>query len=247
MQIESKLESWLPLLLLLAGSVMFVAGGTFHPHVGVNMGVLGSPEFFTHFAQKMVATEGWVPMHMLILAGPVAWALAAPAVRRRLPSGGDSVWAIAQMALGISATLWIITFILDGLIAPVFARALISGQGAFSSPATLMSFASNQSLIIRIGLFSLILNGLAIMLFSIGLIVSRRGFDARLIVGVVGVLIGVWPFVAAITGEFSPGPFTSELWKETALAIAAWYVGLGLVLARGPAPAIATEKGKGPR
>jgi hypothetical protein len=48
----------------------------------------------------------------------------------------------------------------------------------------------------------------------------------------------LWPIFAALTGEFMPGPFTSDLWKETALATAVWYVALGVALARVPRPVV---------
>lgn len=229
---QERIQSWLPFFLLLLGSVLFIAGGSFHPHVSGAMGTLGSPEFFTHFAQKMVSTPGWVPMHMLILAGPVLWALAAPSIGQRLPQGGSSVWAIAQSLLMISATLWIITFIFDGLIAPVYARRLLAAGTSGDKPMLLQIFGMNQTVLIRLGLFSLVLQGFAIILYSIGLIAASRRLSWRSAIGAVGILVGLWPFIAALNGEFSPGPFISELWKPTALITAAWFVGLGMCLVK---------------
>ena len=227
---QERIQSWLPVFLLFLGSVLFIAGGTFHPHVSSGMGTLGSPEFFTHFAQKIVGTPGWIPMHMLILAGPVVWALAAPSVGQRLPQGGRGIWAIAQSLLLISATLWIITFVLDGLVAPVYARAVLARGAEGIDPMVLMSFGMNQTLLIRLGLLSLVLQGFAIVLYSTGLLASSRRLSWRSAVGAVGILVGVWPFIAALNGEFNPGPFISELWKPTALVTAAWYIALGVCL-----------------
>lgn len=228
---QERFQSLLPFFLLLLGSVLFIAGGTFHPHVSSAMGVLGSPEFFTHFAQKIVTTPGWIPMHMLILAGPVVWAFATPSVGQRLPPGGKSAWAIAQSMLIISATLWIITFVLDGFIAPVYARALLAPRPAGIDPMLLMSFGMNQTVLVRLGLVSWVLQGLAIILYSTGLLASRR-LSWRSAVGAAGILVGAWPFIAALNGEFNPGPFISELWKPTALVTATWYIGLGVSLVK---------------
>lgn len=237
MQSHNGVARWTPLVLLLIGSVVFIAGGTFHPHADDSMGVLGSTEFFLHFAQTIVSTPSWIPMHVLILAGPVCWALAAPSVRALLPERGQSVWATAQTALTMSATLWIVGFVLDGFIAPVYANAVVGPSGSGADPMLLTMFGANQTTLVRIGLMSWILNGLAITLFSIGLLVSSRRPSAGAAVGVVGIIIGVWPFIAALTGEFSPGPFTSHFWKPTALVTAFWYVALGgcLMVARHPA------------
>lgn len=70
-----------------------------------------------------------------------------------------------------------------------------------------------------------------------GLLFTQGRSYLRIGVGVTGLLVGVWPIVAAITGEFLPGPFTSEVWKETALATAIWYVALGVAVAGTPRPA----------
>lgn len=231
MTAQERFQSWLPLFLLALGSVLFIAGGSFHPHVSSGMGTPGSPEFFTHFAQKIVGTQGWIPMHMLILAGPVVWALAAPSVGQRLPQGGRSIWAIAQTLLMISATLWIVTFVLDGLVAPVCARAVLARGVDGIDPMVLMSFGMNQTLLVRLGLLSLVLQGFAIVLYSTGLLMSRP-VSWRSAVGALGILVGVWPFIAALNGEFNPGPFISELWKPTALITAGWFIALGVCLVK---------------
>ena len=228
----NRITPWLPFILLLAGSLVFLNGGRSHPHTGAGMGPPGSPEYFFHFAQAITSTPGWVPMHVMILIGPVMWALATPSIRMALPEKGASLWSIAQVALVISATLWIVTFIFDGLVAPVFARTIVAAGQV--EPLTLASFRANQVTVITTGLVSWILNGIAIVLFAIGLLAVQGRSYLRLAVGASGILVGLWPIVAAITGEFIPGPFTSDLWKETALATAIWYVAFGVALARAP-------------
>lgn len=238
MRTLNRLTSWLPLILLFAGSVIFIGGGRLHPHVGAAIGTLGSAEYFLHFAQTIVSTANWVPMHLMILAGPVMWALAAPSIRYALPASGSTLWATAQTSLVISAALWAVVFVVDGFVAPVYANAMVGASQSGADPSLLTVFAANQTTVIRLGLISWILNGVAIALFSIGLLVGRGRSYLRAGVGAIGILIGVWPIVAALTGEFIPGPFTSELWKETALATSVWYVALGVALVLTPRPAI---------
>src|SRR5688500_11824658 len=91
MRTLNRFSPWLSLILLAAGSLIFIGGGRLHPHVGSAMGPLGSADYFLHFAQTIVTTAGWVPMHMMILIGPVLWALAAPGIRGALPEGGAPV------------------------------------------------------------------------------------------------------------------------------------------------------------
>jgi hypothetical protein len=236
MRTLNRINPWIPFILLLAGSLVFLNGGRSHPHVGASMGPVGSPEFYLHFAQAIVSTPGWVSMHAMILIGPVMWALATPAIRSAMPENGSSLWGIAQVALVMSATLWAVTFVFDGLAAPVFAETVVAAGRA--DPFMLASFRANQVTVIKTGLISWILNGIAIVLFSIGLLSVQGKSYLRIAVGALGILIGLWPIVAAMTGEFMPGPFTSDLWKETALATAFWYVALGVALARAPRPVV---------
>jgi hypothetical protein len=238
MRTLSRLTAWLPFILLLAGSVIFIGGGRSHPHVGSAMGPLGGADYFLHFAQTIVSTPGWVPMHVMILVGPLLWALAAPAIRAVLPEDGGPMWNTAQVALIIAATLWAVVFVFDGFVAPVIARALVAASSGPTDPVLLASFGANQTVVIRLGLISWILNGVAIAVFSIGMLLVPGRSYLRIGVGATGLLVGVWPIVAALTGEFIPGPFTSDVWKETALATAIWYVALGVALALAPRPAI---------
>src|SRR5688572_18123120 len=233
MRILNRLTPLLSLILLAAGSLIFIGGGRLHPHVGNEIGPLGSADYFLHFAQTIVTTAGWVPMHMMILIGPVLWALAAPGIRAALPEGGAPLWATAQVALTISATLWVVVFVVDGFVAPVFAQALAAGSARTPDPSLLASFAANQTTVIRLGLISWILNGAAVVLFATGLLFTQGRSYLRIAVGAAGLLVGVWPIIAAFTGEFLPGPFTSEVWKETALATSIWYLLLGVTLAFG--------------
>lgn len=238
MRTLDRFSSLLPLILLLAGGVIFIGGGRTHPHVGASMGPVGSTEYFRHFAQTIVSTPGWIPMHVMILVGPLLWALAGPSIRVALPESGSALWSTAQTALTIAATLWVVVFLFDGFIAPVFANAIVSGLAASTDPTLLASFAANQNIVVRLGLISWTLNGVAILLFAVGVLVGRAKSYLRVGVGVTGILIGAWPIIAALTGEFIPGPFTSDLWKWTALVTSAWYVALGVGLARTPRRAI---------
>jgi hypothetical protein len=238
MRTLNRFTSWLPFILLLAGSVIFIGGGRFHPHVGSAIGPIGSAEYFLHFAQTIVSTPGWIPMHVMILVGPVIWALAAPSIRTGLPENGAPLWGMAQVALIISATLWAVVFVFDGFVAPVFARAIVTASTGPAAPVLLASFGANQTTVIRMGLISWILNGVAVAVFSIGLLLVPGRSYLRIGVGATGLVVGLWPIVAALTGEFIPGPFTSDVWKHTALATSIWYVALGVALARAPRPAI---------
>jgi hypothetical protein len=241
MRTLNRLTPWLPFILVLAGSVLFIGGGRSHPHVGASMGAIGSPQYFLHFAQTIVSTPNWVPMHVMILVGPLLWALAGASIRDAMPARGSSLWGTAQTALTISATLWVVVFLFDGFIAPVFARAIVAASAGSIDPTLLASFGANQTSVIRLGLISWILGGVAITLFSIGLLVGRGQSHLAAPVGLLGIVVGAWPIVAALTGEFIPGPFTSDLWKWTALVTSIWYVALGVTLAIAPRPAI-TER-----
>ena len=234
MRTLNRITPWLPFILLLAGSVTFIGGGRSHPHVGSAMGPIGSGEYFMHFAQTIVSTPGWIPIHLMILIGPVIWALATPGIRAALPEAGAPLWGTAQVALIIAAVLWAVVFVFDGFVAPVFARAIVAASGGPTNPVLLASFGANQTIVIRMGLISWILNGVAVALFSVGVLTVQGRSYFRFGIGVAGLVVGLWPVVAAFTGEFIPGPFTSDLWKYTALVTSVWYVALGAALTRVP-------------
>lgn len=46
----------------------------------------------------------------------------------------------------------------------------------------------------------------------------------RIAIGVSGIVIGAWPLLAALEGEYAGGPFTSRYWLANALAVALWYI-----------------------
>jgi hypothetical protein len=106
-------------------------------------------------------------MHAMILVGPVIWALATPAIRAALPAHGSSLWGIAQVALVISAYTLGRDLRLRRFVAPVFAETAVAAGR--TDPLMLASFRANQVTVIKTGLISWILNGIAIVLFSIGL------------------------------------------------------------------------------
>jgi hypothetical protein len=61
----------------------------------------------------------------------------------------------------------------------------------------------------------------------------------RLVVAVTGLVIGFWPLMAALQGEYAGGPFTSRFWMANALAAALWYVALApCALGRDRRPAV---------
>jgi hypothetical protein len=58
--------------------------------------------------------------------------------------------------------------------------------------------------------------------------ISRRGLN--LVLGLTGLLLGIWPMIAWLSGTFSPGPFISRWWILTALTTALWYMTIGVLL-----------------
>ena len=218
----------LPGVLLLLGSLLFTAGGRHHPRIDGSIGALGSDEFYRAFVGEILHVPNWESMHVLILVGPVLWALGVAGLGRRADGARRGVPQIAGTALALAAVAWMVVFVLDGFAAPVFARGLAAAPTE-SAASILVSFKANQAIVIRLGLFSWILVGIAAALLSIDMILRSRMGPAPLLLGTIGVLVGAWPMIAWARGEFVPGPFTSPLWKTTALATALWYAGLGVM------------------
>lgn len=230
--LANRLAAWVPATLLIAGSLAFILGGSRHPHVNpTTMGPLGTNEFYRHFAHTVLSTPGWQAFHTLILIGPVAWALAAAAVVRLFGERGTALAEVGRHALGIGAVLWALAFVLDGYVAPRYAQAVISAD-ASSAASAVATFSANAFTMARIGMISIVLIGIAVLSLAAALLLETRARSWSGIVGAAGLFVGSWPVVAALSGEFYPGPFTSVYWTATALAIGLWFLLLGTTFVR---------------
>jgi hypothetical protein len=232
---SAPLTAWLSAILLPLGSLLFTAGGAQHPRASTAFGTVGTPDFYRTFAEHIHAQANWVPIHALILVGPLLWALGAP---RRADGSSDPSDAadrsatrvadtLASRALVLGASLWAVVFVADGFVAPQVAHLVASAAPA-DLPTTLIVFRSNQVMVISLGLVSWILIGMAIALFGTAMLVRARFASVRGVIGMAGILVGLWPVYATITGEFNPGPFTSRLWNVTALSSAFWFAAFGI-------------------
>ena len=229
--------AWLSPALLIIGSIIFVAGGAQHPRAATAFGPVGSDEFWRSFATHITHQPNWIGIHVLILLGPILWALGLPrrtgedAASVGLAHGGAAVQLdlLAGRSLLLGATLWSIAFVIDGFVAVQTAGSIVSAS-ATDLPGFLAVFRFHQNVMLRLGLIAWILIGLSMTLSGTSLIVRARVVGSRSFVGALGVVIGLWPVVAALNGEFDPGPFTSSLWNVTALASAFWFAAFGVSL-----------------
>jgi hypothetical protein len=227
--ISERAYSILSGLLLIAGTALFLWGGIQHPAIGARLGT--GEQFFRNFAAEILRHSNWVPIHWAILIGPVLWALGAVGVNDFLRRAGESRWsALGLASLLMGAACWAVTFVFDGMAAPVYANAiaLAPSEGVQS---LLVEFAANQAVVIRLGLVSWILIGLAAAAFAVSLATTGlRGRWFRWALVGSGIVLGMWPLAAWWGGTFSPGPFTSPWWKWTALATSVWYAAAGVLL-----------------
>ena len=206
---------------MILGSLLFLAGGRAHPSIGAAAGA-SADEFFRTFAEKVHHTDGWHAMHMLILVGPLCWALAAPALLEVLRPHARTLTSAARSALLLSGALWAVAFVLDGFGAPVYAEAM-AGAG---SSGVMTSFQANAVMMSRLGLVSWVAGGLGMAILAGSLLARQARTWYQIVVGVSGVVIGAWPLLAALEGEYSGGPFISRFWLPNAIAVALWYIAL---------------------
>jgi hypothetical protein len=228
-QSRGRLDTWLPALLLFAGSAVFLAAGRLHPHINTSLGEIGSDSFFRKFAAEMLHTPHWEPMHLGILLGPVLWALAAGGTARLLSPRAAVLGDLGRTAMLLAAALWSVGFVLDGFVGPRLAEA-IAAAGVGADAVAIRSFVANQLTMARLGMLSVVLIGAAMFSFGAALLIDSAPRSWRAAVGALGVLAGAWPSIAAMRGEFSPGPFTSPYWTLMALSIGVWFLLLGTVL-----------------
>ncbi len=217
-------------LLLLVGGVLFLWGGSQHPPINASLGV--GEEFFRHFVEHVLQTKNWQAIHAGILAGPLCWALGAVGLRDALRRVGEPQWStLAVVALVLGSMAWTVTFVFDGFVAPYYAQMISQTPDPSSARVLLSGFAANQIVVIRMGLVSWLLIGAAMACFAISILstpIFRRGLN--LVLGLTGLVLGIWPMIAWLSGTFSPGPFISRWWILTALTAALWFMTIGVLL-----------------
>jgi hypothetical protein len=226
---RSRLDAWLPTILLFTGTAVFLGAGLRHPLINESLGQIGTDGFFRMFAAEMLHTPNWHAMHLGILLGPVFWALAGASTVRLLPARATSLGDVGKGALLLAGGLWSVAFVLDGFVGPGLAEA-IAAAGVGADRVAINAFRANQLTMARLGMLSVVLMGAAMLTFGTSLLIDSTLRSWRAVVGALGVLAGAWPAIAAMTGEFFPGPFTSSYWSLTALSIGIWFVLLGTVL-----------------
>ena len=220
-----RVFGWIAASVLIIGSVLFLCGGRAHPAINAALGATPE-EFFRAFAEKIRHTHGWQPMHMLILIGPLCWAVAAPAVLEALRPNARPRISAARSALVLSAALWAAAFVIDGFGAPVYAEAIASAASPEIAGALVTSFAADAVMMSRFGLVSWVVGGLGMMILGALLLFPGERRAWRLAVGISGILIGFWPLGATLQGEYAGGPFVSGFWMANALVVGLWYVAL---------------------
>jgi hypothetical protein len=221
--------AWGAALVLALGSLLFLYGGRSHPAISVAVGA-DLADFIRAFAETVRHTHGWHGMHMLILIGPLCWAVGAPALLDAIHPAARGWTSAARSALLLSGALWAVAFVLDGFGAPVYANAL-TGASAIDT-GLLTSFQANALMMSRLGLVSWIAGGLGMVVLGASMLAPAVRTPWRMMVGVSGIMIGVWPLLAALEGEYAGGPFTSAYWMINALVAALWYVALATCVVR---------------
>lgn len=220
----SRLLPLLAAALCVLGSVLFLGGGRLHPAIGGGLDATPG-DFFLAFAEKVRHTDGWQRMHMMILLGPLCWAIGAPALMDVLRPDARPIVSTARAALLLAGGLWAVAFALDGFGAPVYAEALVASAPE-AEAGVLASFAANAVVMSRLGLVSWVVGGLGIVVLGSLLLARPVRTPWRFVVGVTGVLLGAWPLVAALEGEYAAGPFTSSFWMLNALTVGLWFMAL---------------------
>ena len=220
-----RVETWLPALLLIGGSLVFLGAGRHHPIIDATLGPAGSDEYFRAFAAQMLHMPNWESIHLGILVGPLLWTLGAAGIARLL-TNAIPLADVGKTALMLGAGLWAIAFVLDGYVGPRLAQA-IAAAGVGADALALRTFATNQYMMARLGMLAIVLIGAAILVLSGAMLFGARPRSWQAAVGGLGLLIGGWPLIAASRGEFWPGPFTSPYWSLTALSLGLWFVLLG--------------------
>ena len=212
---------WFGAVLIITGVVVFLWGGAQHPATDDSLGAVGTEEYFEAFAGHVATSDRWQVIHTGILAGPLLWALGLLAIARRTHGHESDSWSqLGVHSMTMGAIGWSIVFVLDGFVAPLNAAAVLDG----GTIAAVNAFRTNQEIVIRLGLVSWLLIGVGIAATSVAMLTHARRRRTRVALATVGLVVGLWPIAAWVTGEFVPGPFTSALWTATAVLTSLWFL-----------------------
>lgn len=222
--------------LAILGSIAFMYGGSFHPHVNSDMGALGTEPFYLHFIAAILETPHWERFHAMILIGPVLWALSIAGLAHTVDDKRRPIWQIATQAMAIGGALWAATFALDGFVSALHARVVAGAATPMMQAITYRDFVANQNVVARFGQAGWFAFALGITTIGILLASAFRQAPRRAILGASGIAIGGWSVFACLSGRFSPAPFTSHYWTLTALVTATWFAAFGATMtaAQGP-------------
>jgi hypothetical protein len=152
--------------------------------INSSLGALGSSEFFQNFYMHIARHGSRRLIPGMILAGPLMWLL-----------GAGSFWSnrsgwtrMANTAMTFAATVWAVTFVFDGFVAPDIVRWMTPETGLYQ-------LAVNQDAVIRLGLVSWLMLGFSIIAGSVGILVSSPSRSAKVLAWI-GLPLGAWPFNA---------------------------------------------------
>ncbi|MEC3976896.1 hypothetical protein [Amycolatopsis sp. H20-H5] len=211
---------------LAVGGFLILNGGRQHPAITQHMGTFGTPGFYTHFAQMMMAPD-WYELHAQIMWGPVVAALGALGMVSLVRSRGDSRWStLGLIALSMGTVLWTLVYCFDGFISPKLAPLLLNSSPELE-PAMNGVFGSSQWAAITIATPGWILMSAGQLFLGVSVLITRsvgRGRGLSTVVGVGGILLGVSSLLAWATGSFDPGPMISPWWLMNAYAGAIWFL-----------------------
>lgn len=214
-------------VLLLVGTVLHPSGADPHDSVAA----------FTEYA----ADRSWVSSHLLQLAGLVLMAGALLVLTRRLMAGPGGAWSLLGSGVVVAGTA------VAGVLQAVDGVALkvMVDRWAAAPDATTFegAFAVRQ---VEIGLAAVLglLLGLGVTAFGVALLVDRRYPTWSGVLALAGGLPTLAGGVVLAHQGFS-GPAMS-ITLPANLLLVTWTVGIGVLMARRPAPAVPTTGAPSP-
>jgi hypothetical protein len=232
------------LFYLICGVVLVVAGiwssvgGVLHPLTGdPSLGAGGSIDYWLNFAAITAGFAQWEGVHVSIMAGRVLMALGSVGLFWLLRERGEVQFSsLAVLAMGIGATLWAVAFIFDGYVSLAQAQAVMRETDEAHRAGAIAGLRGAETVLNRSGLVGITIFGLGqaalgVSILAVGLwpggALER---PIRLILGILGVVLGLFPAVGWLTGLLTPSPFNSALWRPFGGLVVAWFIAAGITL-----------------
>ena len=183
---------------LIAGSLLLITGGFFHPRGEAS----GTDAFASLIVDNILV---WYSVHTMLLLAPPILILGFFTLFRTLMERGERIYSLpATLSLGLGATLLTVGVVFDGFVSPIVAQAFLEASAPQAEVAAFILDYNNLVYLSLLApsLFLLLLGG---TLLGLSLVRAKLYNKWLAWAGVAIALVGVIAYIAGLFGPYWVG------------------------------------------